>query len=225
MDAENSDLLKKTILQTINFVENIEFSHNIQPKTEIKEEKGFDQEVWKSSPFSVKLKLEQVEASETCHAKIKTEPEEFFSNDEAQTFCNESIEIKDEFMLAMKDFVSDNAPPKNIEQQIAAVNEKKKPFECYLCSKQFARKGYLNRHIVIVHEKKMPYECSLCRNIVGWTKDHLTKHNASIHGNKKIFECSLCLYKIGRKDHLKKHCCCTCKEKVICVLCVSIQIC
>ena len=162
MDIENSDLLKETILQTINIVENIGFSHNIQPKTEIKEEEPFDQEFWKSSSFDVKLKLEQVEAGK---AKIKTEPEEFFCNDETETFCNESIEIKDEFTWAMKDFVSDNVPPKNIEQQIAAVNEKKKPFECYLCPKKFARKGYLNRYIVIVHEKKMPYECSLCRNI------------------------------------------------------------
>ena len=161
MDIENSDLLK----ETIDFVENIEFSDKIQPKTEIKEEEGLDQDVWKYSTFDVKPKLEQIEASETGEAKIKTEPEEFFCNDETETFCNESIEIKDEFTWAMKDFVSDNVPPKNIEQQIAAVNEKKKPFECYLCPKKFARKGYLNRYIVIVHEKKMPYECSLCRNI------------------------------------------------------------
>jgi hypothetical protein len=135
MEIENSDLLKETILQTVNFVENIDFSHNIQPKTEIKEEKGFDKEVWKYSPFDVKLKLGQVEAGE---AKIKTEPEE------AQTFCNESIEINDEFMWTMKDFVSDNVPPKNIEQRIAAVNEKKKSFECYLnaiCVQIVCQKG------------------------------------------------------------------------------------
>ena len=72
MDIENADMLKETILQTINFVEDIEFSHKIQSKTEIKEKEVFDQEVWKSSPFDFKLKLEQVEASE---AKIKTEPE------------------------------------------------------------------------------------------------------------------------------------------------------
>ena len=50
MDIENSDLLK----ETINFVENIEFSE-FQPKIEIKEEEGLDQEVWKSSPFDVKV--------------------------------------------------------------------------------------------------------------------------------------------------------------------------
>ena len=71
--------------ETINFVENIEFSE-FQLKTEIKEEEGLNQEVWKPSPFDVKPKLEQVEASENGEAKIKTEPEEFFSNDETETW-------------------------------------------------------------------------------------------------------------------------------------------
>ena len=50
MDIENSNLIK----ETINFVENIKFSE-FQPKIEIKEEEGLDQEVWKSSPFDVKV--------------------------------------------------------------------------------------------------------------------------------------------------------------------------
>ena len=40
--------------------------------------------------------------------------------------CNESIEVKNEFMWAMKDFVSDNAPPKNMEQQIVAALDKER---------------------------------------------------------------------------------------------------
>ena len=133
MDIKNSDLLK----ETINFVENIEFSE-FQPKTEIKEEEGLDQGVWKPSPSDVKPKLEQVETSETSDSKIKTEPEEFSSYDETETLCNESIVIKDEFMWTMKDFVSDNIPPENvppmcIEQQIAAVQEKKKDLLNALC--------------------------------------------------------------------------------------------
>ena len=161
MNIEKSDLLK----ETMNFVENIEFSE-FQPKTEIKEEEGLDQEVWKSSPFDVKPKLEQVEASETGLVKIKTEPEEFFSNNETETLGNESIEIKDEFMWTMKDFVSDNIPPENvppmcIEQQIADVHEKKKALECHLCPYMVGRKGVLNKHIAAVHEKKNPF-CAPC---------------------------------------------------------------
>lgn len=122
MDIKNSDLLK----ETNDFVENIEFCDNIQPKAEIKEEEGFNQEVWKSLPLDIKPKLEQIEASKTGQVKIKTEPElEFFGNDETETLCNESIDIKNEFMWAMKDFESDNVPSTNIEQQIVAVPEKK----------------------------------------------------------------------------------------------------
>ena len=74
------------------------------------------QEVWKPSPFDVKPKLEQVEASEIGEAKIQTEPEKFFRNDETEALCTESLDIKDDFMWAMKDFVSDNDPTKNTEE-------------------------------------------------------------------------------------------------------------
>ena len=75
-----------------------------------------NQEVWKPSQFDVKPKLEQVEASEIGKAKIKTQPEEIFRNDETETLCTESLDTKDEFMWAMKDFVSDNDPTKNTEE-------------------------------------------------------------------------------------------------------------
>ena len=88
-------------------------------------QEGFDQEVQEPSPFDVKPKLEQIETSETGQVKIKTEPEESVGNDEIETLCYESIDIKDEFMWSMKDIVSDNVPPKNIEQEIVAVPEKK----------------------------------------------------------------------------------------------------
>ena len=45
MDIRNSDMQ-----EAIDFFENIEFTENIRPKTEIKEEGGFDQEVRKCSP-------------------------------------------------------------------------------------------------------------------------------------------------------------------------------
>ena len=152
----NSDLL-------IEFAENIEFSDNNELKTEIKEEEFKNenhQQFWKSTIFDVKPKLEQIESSETAQAKIKTEPEKFFNSDpEEETLSNESLEIKDEFMWAMKDFVSDNVPRKHIEQQIA---EKKKAFECSLNPSKFAQKYQLTKHIVALHENKKPFECSLC---------------------------------------------------------------
>ena len=88
MDIRNSEQLR----DTIDLVENIEFSENLIPKKEIKEEEGFkieNQEFSKIPAFDFKHKLEPVETSEIGQAKIKTEPEEFFSNDQAETLPNE----------------------------------------------------------------------------------------------------------------------------------------
>ena len=46
--------------------------------------------------------------------------------------CNESIEIKDEFMLAMKDFESDNVPPKNKKDENSDEMEVQEDFELQL---------------------------------------------------------------------------------------------
>ena len=73
--------------ETIWFVENIEFSENIQLKSEIKEKEGFDEEFWKSLPLDVKPKLEQKEGFETGQVKIKTEPQ-------GMTYC-EIFTIRD----------------------------------------------------------------------------------------------------------------------------------
>ena len=142
MDARNSNLLK----DTIGFVENIEFSDNVIPKTEIKKEEGFkedNQEIWKSPLFDLdrlENKLEQVEATETGQTKIKSEPEpkKFFSDDQAKT---------------LKDSQFNDAP--------LTAN---KPFECSLCQCNFGHRENLTQHIAAVHEmKKKFFECSLCK--------------------------------------------------------------
>ena len=79
MDIKNTDLLLKDAL---DLVENIEFS-DVNPKLEIKQEEQFkieNQEFWKSPTFDFKPKLVPVEASENGQVKIKTEPEELFTN-------------------------------------------------------------------------------------------------------------------------------------------------
>ena len=154
MDVENSDVLK----ETINFVENIEFSE-FQLKTKIKKEEGLNQEVWKPSPFDVKPKFEQLEACEIDESKIKAESEEFFSNDEAETLCKESLDIKDEFMWAIKDFVSDNDPTKNIEDKIIAVPENK---PIVIFTGKAGENNYKCQNIADVHENEKPFVCSSC---------------------------------------------------------------
>ena len=206
MDIEKSDLLK----ETMNFVENIEFSE-FQPKTEIKEEEGVDEEVWKFSPFDVKPKVEQVEASEIGEAKIKTEPEEFFSNNEMETLHNESIDIKDEFMGTMKNFVSDIIPLKNIEQQIDALPEKEPNIQFTVTAGENNPRKNLAllkrpdkcKDIVGVNENKKAFECSFCPYKVG-RNDQLNRHIAIVH-SKNPFLCSMCPSTFGYKYHLNKH--------------------
>ena len=221
MDIRNSEQLR----DTIDLVENIEFSENLIPKKEIKEEEGFkieNQEFSKIPAFDFKHKLEPVETSEIGQAKIKTEPEEFFSNDQAETLSNESIEIKDEFMWAMKDFECSNVPPKNIEQHTAVIHEKKKPFVCSMCPSKFATKGILKKHIAAMHENKKTFVCSLC-----WYKStqkcHVTKHIAAVHEKKKPIVCSMCPSVFAEKGHLTKHIAAVHEKKklFVCFICQS----
>ena len=206
----------------IEFAENIEFLDNDVPKTEIKEEEGFKKE---NQQFDVKPKFEQVESSETAQAKIKTRPEKLFSNHQEETLNNKSLEIKDEFMWAMKDFVCNNVPPKNTSQHTAeirnkkmpfecslddlnkhsaVVQEKKKPFECSMCPLKFTQKRYLTHHIADEHEKKKPFECSMCP--LKFTQmRYLTLHIADGHEKKKSFGCSMCPSKFAQKGQLTKH--------------------
>lgn len=182
----NSDLLTKTT----DFVENIEFSDNVIPKTEIKKEEGFkeeNQEIWKSPLFDLdrlENKLEQVEATETGQTKKKSEPEpkEFFSDDQAKT---------------LTDSESNNVP-------LTAVHEKNKPFKCSLCQCNFSHRGNLTRHIAAVHEMKKIFECCLCKYKSG-RKDYMINHIAAVHEKKKPFECYLCPCKFGTKSNLTKH--------------------
>jgi hypothetical protein len=209
MDIKNSDLLK----ETNDFVENIEFCDNIQPKAEIKEEEGFNQEVWKSLPLDIKPKLEQIEASKTGQVKIKTEPEEFVGNDETETLCNKSIEIKDEFMWAMKIFVSYNVPSKNNEEKIVAVPEKKSTVRFTLKAGEnnprknlaLQKRPYKCENIADVHENDMPFVCSGFPSKLP-PKHQSSRHIAAVNEMKKAFECSLCPYKVGLFEYTRCYC-------------------
>ena len=162
MGIRNSDLLRKTI----DFVENIKFSDNILPKTEIKKEEVFkeeNKEICKSPLFDIdrlENKLEQVEASEIGQTKIKSEPEpkEFFSDEQAKT---------------LTDTESNNAP-------LNAVHEKNKPFECFLCLCNFSHRDNLTLHISVVHGMKKIFECSLCKYKSGH-KYQMINHITLVH--------------------------------------------
>ena len=61
-----------------------------------------------------------------------------------------------------------------------AVHEKRKQFECQVCSHQFARKHHLSKHILAVHAKVKPYGCQQCDQSF-LQRHHLGAHIMSVH--------------------------------------------
>ena len=196
--------------EIVGFVENIEFSDNTIPKREIKDKKGFDQKICKSSPFDVKPKLEEVEA------QIKNDPFretiDFFDNIEFSDNIMPKNEIKDEegrnqevwksqpfeqkeasetsqaeIGTEPEEFFSvDDTETLCTESFVSdnvAVDEKKNNFECSLCQRKFGLKHNLNMHIAVVHEKKKPFECSMCPSKFGQNVA-LKRHIAAVHEKK-----------------------------------------
>ena len=84
-----------------------------------------------------------------------------------------------------------------------SVHERKKPYECSICSDTFSLKKGLKTHLASIHEGIKPFECSVCfKRFVGNSK--LRKHFSSVHEGKN-FECSLCDAKFSRQGNLKGH--------------------
>ena len=58
--------------------------------------------------------------------------------------------------------------------------KRKKPFPCYKCEANFARKTHLNGNIASLHEGEKLYECDICHQKFA-QKGHLNGHVASVH--------------------------------------------
>ena len=58
--------------------------------------------------------------------------------------------------------------------------DRKKPFQCDICSVYFTKKNNLNGHIASVHEGKKPFKCDTC-DASFTSKQNLNKHIVSAH--------------------------------------------
>ena len=76
-------------------------------------------------------------------------------------------------------------------------------FLCEICSKEFARKDSLRRHIRSVHDAKQ-YQCDICsKEFTG--KDNVLLHKKSVHTLCKPFTCEKCKKQFSKRFDYTRH--------------------
>lgn len=79
-----------------------------------------------------------------------------------------------------------------------------KKFQCYLCKRQYSRKGSLQLHVQCVHEKIKRFACDLCQKCFSQPST-LKRHVEYIHTESKSFECDLCPKSFKSRQYLDYH--------------------
>ena len=76
----------------------------------------------------------------------------------------------------------------SLKKHIQCVHEKKKPYQCHICSKMFGSKWYVQQHIAKMHEdiQRVPsFKCSDCDYEFATMRDR-NAHVLKIHGKKFV---------------------------------------
>ena len=89
----------------------------------------------------------------------------------------EKVDLGEETSL---DLIQNSRTNININKNLDAVHEKKKPHLCSICDYNCATKSSLKRHIDAVHEGKKPQKCSTCDYSCA-TKSYLKTHIDAVH--------------------------------------------
>lgn len=88
----------------------------------------------------------------------------------------------------------------SLKSHIDSIHAKKKPFECHLCGKSFARKLTLTRHLQ-VHTGEKPHECPICLKRL--SRKHILKQHMETH--YKALCCYFCQKQFPQSESLKRH--------------------
>ena len=91
----------------------------------------------------------------------------------------------------------------DLRGHITSVHEGKKP-HCQICESNFAEKFNLRRHIKSVHEGKKPHKCQICESSFA-EKSNLRRHMESVHEGKKPHKCPICESSFAEKSDLRQH--------------------
>ena len=84
------------------------------------------------------------------------------------------------------------------------IHSKLKQYQCDTCSKKFAYKPNLQRHIRHVHEKSKPHKCELCKKMFS-DKGNLKAHLGRVHTSDRKFKCEKCQATYKDKQSLNVH--------------------
>lgn len=79
-----------------------------------------------------------------------------------------------------------------------------KIFKCDLCSREFAKKIYLQRHTQNMHTQNKKFSCSLCEKSFG-LKSVLQNHMVFVHSDERKFGCNICSKSFKKRSLLRLH--------------------
>ena len=91
-----------------------------------------------------------------------------------------------------------------LRQHMESVHERKKSHKCQICESSFPEKSNLRQHITSVHEGKKPHKCPICESTFS-EKSYLRLHMESVHEGKKPHKCPICESSFSEKSSLRRH--------------------
>eukprot|EP00181_Compsopogon_caeruleus_P002103 CAMPEP_0184689488 /NCGR_PEP_ID=MMETSP0312-20130426/30683_1 /TAXON_ID=31354 /ORGANISM="Compsopogon coeruleus, Strain SAG 36.94" /LENGTH=507 /DNA_ID=CAMNT_0027146841 /DNA_START=1403 /DNA_END=2926 /DNA_ORIENTATION=- len=113
-----------------------------------------------------------------------------------------SLEKSSDPDLPSNTSLESSRPPASVQGSGSSTVAREK--RCPICGAVFSQTGHMNQHIAIVHEKKRPFSCEECAVSYG-TKSNLNRHYRMVHQSTKRFSCNFCAKGFSESTDLRRH--------------------